>query len=100
MFAALSVERDPLTLGDLPAGVVIWIQDAGAFAAFGLLLFLLLGLPRWTKRDYDAVAGWKKTFFVLGSVCAFALLIVGGLLSLIPPASPTLVKPGEIPPRP
>lgn len=99
MFAALSVERDPLSLGDLPAGLIIWIQDAGAFAAFGLLLFLVLGLPRWTKRDFDAVPGWKKTFFVIATVLSFAFLLIGGLLSLIPPSVPILVKAGDIPPR-
>jgi hypothetical protein len=99
MFAALSVERDPLSLGDLPAGLIIWIQDAGAFAAFGLLLFLVLGLPRWTKRDFDAVPGWKKTFSVIATVLSFAFLLIGGLLSLIPPSVPILVKAGDIPPR-
>jgi hypothetical protein len=100
MFAALSVERDPLTLADLPAGIIIWIQDAGAFAAFGLLLFILLGLSRWTKRDFDAVPASRKTFFVGGSIFAFTCLLVGGLLSLVPSATPIMVRPGEIPPRP
>src|SRR5258707_13400647 len=42
MFAAgLYLERDPLKLSDLPAGLLTWVQDAGGFAAAALLLWLL-----------------------------------------------------------
>ena len=42
MFAVgLNLERDPLRLGDVPAGMLSWVQDVGGFAAAGLLLWLL-----------------------------------------------------------
>ena len=45
MFAVLSFDRDPLRLQDLPGMLEAWVQLAGGFAAAGVLLWLLIGLP-------------------------------------------------------
>jgi hypothetical protein len=45
MFATgLTLERDPLKLGDVLTGLQSWVQDAGGFAAAGLLLWLIYRL--------------------------------------------------------
>src|SRR5438132_311593 len=41
MFAALAIERDPLSYANLPAWLFAFCQDAGGFAAFGLTLWVL-----------------------------------------------------------
>src|SRR4051812_39868421 len=75
MFAALFFERDPLRLADFLPGLVLWVQVAGGFAAVGLVLWYLLGLPRWRREDYALVPGWQKVLFVGSS-------LLSGLFSL------------------
>ena len=66
MFASLSLEREPFTLHDLPAGFVSWLQDAGGFAMAFLVLMAfrryILG-RRATQSSGDA----PSPFFSLSS---------------------------------
>jgi ABC-type transport system involved in multi-copper enzyme maturation permease subunit len=100
MFAALSIERDPLGLGDIPAGVIIWIQDVGGFALFGILLYLILGVSRWEKRDYEATPLWMKTTFIVLTILSVLCVSVGAMIAQIPDPNPRpALKAGELPPR-
>jgi ABC-type transport system involved in multi-copper enzyme maturation permease subunit len=53
MFAALPLERAPLTVSDVPTGVLVWVQVAG-----GLSFVLILGwlLIRWLRRFSSSAA--------------------------------------------
>jgi hypothetical protein len=70
MFGVLFFERDPLGMQDLPGGILSWVQDAGGFAAAGLVLWLLLGLPRWRAVDRARVPAWKSTLFLIAAAGA------------------------------
>ena len=101
MFAALAIEREPLSFRDIPTGFVIWVQDVGGFALVAILLYLLLGVSRWDKRDFEATPRWMKMTFVAGTLLACVLLLLGNVLSLLPDQTPTTpLRPGQLPPRP
>jgi hypothetical protein len=83
MFAALTLERDPLTFHDLPAGLLTWVQVAGAFAAVALVIFGLWLLfatllnqrvidwkrvPRWQTAAMSAAAGLSLVCYLLYGV--------------------------------
>src|SRR4051812_15097679 len=70
MFGALFFERDPLLLRDLPARVLSWFQDAGGFAMAGLVLWLLIGLPRWRSDERASVPDWQKRLFLGAAIVA------------------------------
>jgi hypothetical protein len=100
MFAALAIERDPLGLGDIPIGLVVWVQDVGGYAFTAILLYLLLGVSRWEKRDFEATPRWMKNCFLLGTVVAFLCLVVGNTLALVPEVNPQgPIRPGQVPPQ-
>lgn len=82
MFAALTFDRDPLKMSDLPFGVLHWLQSAGGFASVGLLLFLLVGLPRWRKQDREAVPGWMTVLFLGATGVALLAYAVAFVLIL------------------
>jgi len=50
LFAVLELERDPLRFSAIGSYLKVWLQDAGGFAAIGLVLYLLL-----TRRRSDSV---------------------------------------------
>jgi ABC-type transport system involved in multi-copper enzyme maturation permease subunit len=77
MFAALIFERDPLQYKDLPLGILQWMQSAGGFAAFGLLLWYLLGLPRWKAEERAAVPRWQSSLFVLATLLSVVFWVAG-----------------------
>jgi hypothetical protein len=82
MFAALITERDPLRWADLASGFVTWLHSAGGFASFGIVLFLLLGYPRYSDVDKARIPGWQKTFFAAGALLALLLYVAFGLTTL------------------
>ena len=51
LFASLYVDREPLHWEQMPAAVVIWLQNAGAVAAFGVFLVLLAGFVQRDSRN-------------------------------------------------
>lgn len=91
MFAALTFDRDPPKLEDLPVGLFQWFQSAGVFATIGLALFLLIGLPRWRDEDRKGVPRWMSLLFLAAtglSVLAYAaafLSMLAGAGAEVPP---------------
>lgn len=79
---AIVIERDPLQWADLPGGVLLWLQAAGSFAALGLALWLLIGLPRLRRADRDATPRWQVSLFTLAAVVALGCYAVAALLVL------------------
>jgi ABC-type transport system involved in multi-copper enzyme maturation permease subunit len=86
MFAALVFDRDPWTWADLAPSVMVWFQVVGGFCFLGILLFVLLGWPRFRQQDRDRIPRWLKLNFIacslVGLVCyvvaiAFGTLTIG-----------------------
>src|SRR5437773_2323 len=82
MFASLSLEREPFTLHDLPAGFVSWLQDAGGFAMAFLVLMAfrryILG-RRATQSSGDAPSPFFSLLFrlaVIGAIVSYGALAV------------------------
>lgn len=82
--SALVLDREPLTWADLPGAILLWVQNTGAVAAFGLAIWTLaqtlrrrsiLGTPG--VRPASA-SGTLSTVFVVGT-----LLCVGGYLLVL-----------------
>ena len=82
MFAALTFDRDPLRLNDLLSGSVLWLQAAGGFAAMGLLLWLVFGLPRLRKQELDAIPNWFRVLF-LGASAGAIIGYIGFFIAVI-----------------
>ena len=60
MFATgLYIERDPLKLSDLPAGMLSWVQDVGGFAAAGLILWLIYRTVAPGRRGGSGYLPWS-----------------------------------------
>jgi ABC-type transport system involved in multi-copper enzyme maturation permease subunit len=75
MFAALVFERDPLGYHDVGGLVLSWVQDAGGFAAAGIALWLVFGLPRMRPADRARVPGWQSVIFFWGSLVALVCYV-------------------------
>src|SRR5579872_3792519 len=85
LFGILDVERDPLRLADLPGGFVSWIQDAGGFAAVGLLFWLVFGYPRLRPTDRQRIPSWLSGLFVvaaLGAALCYTPIVALGAYDL------------------
>jgi hypothetical protein len=78
MFAALTLERDPLTLHDvLPMGFS-WLQDAGGFATALLILYFLVQLVQWKQVRADLKERHNAlVFYIMAACLACALLGYG-----------------------
>src|SRR4051812_26991359 len=68
MFAALTFDRDPLTFRDVPGLALFWLQVAGGFAGFCVLLWLLLGYLQKRQRERDAISPRLKALFLAGLI--------------------------------
>jgi hypothetical protein len=79
MFGALVFDRDPWTLADVPAGVMVWFQVVGGFALAGAVLFALLGWPRYRKQDRDRVSPLLRLFFVVATAFSLVCYAIAGL---------------------
>jgi ABC-type transport system involved in multi-copper enzyme maturation permease subunit len=85
MFAALIFDTDPLQYQDIPSGLLTWIQVFGGFAAFLVLLWLAVGLPRMRGSDRAALPRWLVNLFVgsvLLSAGCYTLAAFAGMLDL------------------
>jgi ABC-type transport system involved in multi-copper enzyme maturation permease subunit len=89
MFAALVFDNEPLLLADLPAGVITWIQVVGGFASVGIVLWLLLGLPKMHPRDRAAIPRWRVKLFVALVCLAPIFYALGGLGMLVDRGQPS-----------
>src|SRR5262245_1662869 len=79
MFASFVLERDPLGLKDVKPLFFSWVQDAGGFAAFAILLWLLFGFTRMRSADRERVPAWQAglfTLFTLGAALLYGVLAV------------------------
>jgi ABC-type transport system involved in multi-copper enzyme maturation permease subunit len=65
LFGVLILDRNPLVLADLPGLTQAWLQDAGGFAAAGLLLYLLAALRGPADQPESARARMPVTTFML-----------------------------------
>jgi hypothetical protein len=82
MFAALIIDRDPLRWADLAFGLMYWVHAAGGFASLGIVLFLILGYPRYSAQDRARIPGWQKTFFAVGTCLALVFYLAFGAVTL------------------
>ncbi len=74
LFGLLIVDRDPLTLRDLPGLVQVWLMDAGGFAMLGLAVYLLyaLRIPKEqanSSKDRAGVSGLMLGAAALAILC-------------------------------
>ena len=65
LFGILILERDPLTFANLPGLIQVWLQDAGGFAAVGLVVYLLYALRAPKDQPASAKARVPLTMFML-----------------------------------
>src|SRR5947209_4716863 len=71
MFAALAFDRPPLQYEDVPGGFLSWVQDAGGFAAVGLLTWFLLRFVMRQPADRSRKRPrWESVLFLLAVVVA------------------------------
>jgi ABC-type transport system involved in multi-copper enzyme maturation permease subunit len=101
LFAALIIERDPYTFGDLLGLLQAWFQDAGGFLYVGLLVYILLVISRPNSVPTESKRTAKLTTTIMVSCVAIATLLYAGyiavlinnigidLLNVKPPPDPT-----------
>lgn len=84
MFAyVMTFDRDPMRIQDVPGELLSWIQSAGGWAAFGVLVWLLFGYTRMRAEDRARIAPWQKGLFLLCIVVSIlGYLYAGGVLIL------------------
>ncbi|HEY7311172.1 MAG TPA: hypothetical protein VH643_17560 [Gemmataceae bacterium] len=90
MFAVITFEKDPARLEDVPGGIMSWIQSAGGWAAFLVLLWLLIRYTRMSQVDRERIVPWHRSVFLVGAIVALAgYLLAGGvaLIGLLTPLS-------------
>src|SRR5262249_22560843 len=76
MFAALAIERDPLRLQDLPAGLESWVQSAGGYALVGVVLWLIFAFPMQKPADRARTPSWQTMLFAIATLASFAFYLV------------------------
>jgi ABC-type transport system involved in multi-copper enzyme maturation permease subunit len=84
---AMTFERDPMRLQDVPEGLISWLQIAGGWAAFGALVWLLVGYSRMRGEDRARIPSWQRSIFVGGLVVAAIGYVLSGCLLAIALAS-------------
>jgi ABC-type transport system involved in multi-copper enzyme maturation permease subunit len=75
---AMTFERDPMRLQDVPEGLISWLQIAGGWAAFGALVWLLVGYRRMRPEDRARIPSWQRSVFVGGMVLAILGYVLTG----------------------
>lgn len=108
LFGILQLDRgDPWGYAQVPGLVQAWLQDAGGFAAVGLVLYLLYALSTPTDKSESErlrvpVSRWMLVMGGISLVCYAVLLALmflgkGALPPLPPPApgDPVRVEPPE-----
>src|SRR4051794_13150331 len=83
MFGALVFDRDPWTWADLLPSIMVWSQVVGGFCLLGIVLFALLGWPRFRQQDRDRVPRWLKLLFVACGLVGAACYVVAGLFAML-----------------
>jgi hypothetical protein len=102
MFAVQTFERDPLSFSDLPAGLLTWVQVAGAFAAVGLVLFglwlLLASLIGQRVIDWKRVPAWQTTVIAGAAGLAAVCYVLYGTLRVLGVGAARSAVVGQPPP--
>lgn len=82
MFAyVMTFDRDPMRMQEVPNQLVAWVQNAGGWAAFTVLVWVLVGYTRMRAEDRARIAPWQKRVFMLGIVISLlGYLSAGGVL--------------------
>jgi ABC-type transport system involved in multi-copper enzyme maturation permease subunit len=91
MFAVMAFDRDPMRIQDVPASLFAWIQIAGGWAAFGVLIWLLAVYTRMRTEDRVRIARWKKGVFVTSvviSLLAYIVAAIGAIAFYVPKTPP------------
>lgn len=102
LFGILQLDRgDPWGYAQLLGLVQAWLQDAGGFAAVGLVVYLLYALSTPTDKSESErlrvpVSKWMLVMAAISFVCYAVLLVLMGLgKGALPPVPPP--PPGESP---
>ncbi len=83
LFASLYLEREPLLWGQLPAALVVWLQNAGGVAAFGVFLVLVAGYLQRDSRNrnfFNLPGNMQLGFAFAGYFCVATAILYGFLL--------------------
>ena len=88
-FAILEQEREPLQFKQLWDLLSVWLQTAGSFAAFGLLIFLIAVLTTSSRRFVRTRL--MPVIILLGALSA-AAYGAGLVFHLINPGTPGAEK--------
>jgi hypothetical protein len=75
MFAALTLERDPLNLHDIWPMVFSWLQDAGGFAAALLVLYFIVQLIQFKQFKADLKDRRNAIVFYVMAACLVVALL-------------------------
>lgn len=78
LLAVMVHERPPLRLDDLPEMLAVWLQDAGSFAALGLIIWgVAYFLNPAIAASEQPWPGWKKKLFIgLAGTTALGYILV------------------------
>jgi ABC-type transport system involved in multi-copper enzyme maturation permease subunit len=104
LLAVLELEREPLKFAELGAYVKEWLQDAGGFAALGLVFYLLFTRTKrdsvWAKdQTKQRVDPWIWVCFIVACV-AYGAAGVFRTMEPPPPAPPVQANPDAPKPPP
>ena len=96
LFAILQLDRgEPYGYGQIPGLVQAWLQDAGGFAAVGLVVYLLYALSTPTDKSESEklrvpVSGWMLLMGGISLVLYAAMLVLFITGKGAPPPAPPL----------
>lgn len=86
LFGILILDREPLALQHLPGLVQVWLQDAGGFAAVGLLAYLVYALSSSSESSESSklrmpLSTTMLLMAVVSLICyaGFAALFIAGI---------------------
>src|SRR6516162_8351442 len=82
MFAALFLEREPLSYRDLPSMVLSWVEVVGGLSAVALLIWLVAAWPRMRKADRDRIPSWQQGEFLVWVILAALSYAVYGAVRM------------------
>ncbi|MBY0524172.1 MAG: hypothetical protein K2R98_12275 [Gemmataceae bacterium] len=80
-FAVMVLEREPITLDDLPSKLASWVQDVGGFAAIGVLCWLIAYLVQRPRQNrQQAWPAWMRIVFLVSVIGATLSYIAFGIV--------------------
>src|SRR4051812_3708685 len=81
MFASLILDRDPMSLADLPRALINWIQIVGVIAAIALLIHGLVGVLAHRKvyGARERQSGFAKYVVLVRSLALIYFMLLAGI---------------------